>query len=179
MRLPATRPERDMEKVIVRETVFTDEFCKKEGRVIYAVALRILGDKEKARDVVQDVWLRALKYGAGFQGEAERTTYLYKMTANECFRFQKSDKTGFGELDDEPVLPEDDGPLRQVELANLAQAVDRCIERLTPLQKAAISYYIHGGLPYKEIARMLGVSDDGVASLIARARTRIKKFLDL
>ncbi len=168
-----------MKKPVVHETFYTNEFCKKHGRVVYALAFRVLGDRERARDVVQEVWLKVLKYGGDFQGQAERTTYIYRVTVNECFRDQEKHTIACEELDDDMQLPEDDGPDRQLERRDLYAMFDRCIDRLPDLQKTALTLYVNGGLLYREISRVLGVDEKIVGMAISRARRRIKKALDM
>jgi len=168
-----------MKRPIIRKTFYTDEFCKTHGRVVYTLACRILGDKERARDVVQEVWLRVLKYAGEFHGEAERTTYLYRVTLNECLREEKRNKVTLEELDDETFLSEDDAPHRQLEAKDLTEAFNRGLDQLNPLQKAALTLYIHEGKLYKEISATLGVDEKIVATAISRGRRRIKKALDM
>ncbi len=163
----------------VRETVYTDEFCKKHGRVVYALALRVLGDKERARDLEQEVWLRVMMYSGEFHGESERATYIYKIAKNECFRDQEKHRLTFQELDDDMPLPDYDGPDRQLERQDLFAMFDRCIDALPELQKAALILYVYGGLLYKEISSVLGVDEKIVGMAISRARRRIKKALDM
>ena len=48
----------------------------------YTLAYRLTGNEEDARDVVQDAYLRAFKGLRKFRGDAQFTTWLYRITAN-------------------------------------------------------------------------------------------------
>ncbi|HUT58272.1 MAG TPA: RNA polymerase sigma factor [Phycisphaerae bacterium] len=49
---------------------------------MYRVALRILGDDDKAQDVVQDACVKALRAAGGFNGRSALTTWLHRITVN-------------------------------------------------------------------------------------------------
>ena len=55
---------------------------RKYGVVVYRRLLRLLGRKEEARDGMQEVFVRALRHGRQFRGEAEAGTWLYRITTN-------------------------------------------------------------------------------------------------
>src|ERR1700690_2653158 len=49
---------------------------------MYTLAYRLTGNEDDARDVVQDAYLRAYKGLRRFRGDAQFTTWLYRITAN-------------------------------------------------------------------------------------------------
>ena len=53
-------------------------------RPIYALAYRIIGREEDARDVCQETFLRAFRALGGFKGEAKFSSWLYRITLNLC-----------------------------------------------------------------------------------------------
>src|SRR3954471_3692564 len=53
-------------------------------RPIYALAYRVIGREEEARDVCQEAFLRALRALPGFKGQAEFCSWLYRITLNLC-----------------------------------------------------------------------------------------------
>src|SRR2546430_11224121 len=91
---------------------------------VYALAYRLTGNEEDARDVVQDAYLRAYKGLKRFRGEAQFSTWMYRITANcASTAMTKGKKHRHEELEDEAPLadarPEHDpeavgdaGPLR-------------------------------------------------------------------
>src|SRR6187401_2811131 len=53
-------------------------------RPIYALAYRVIGREEDARDVAQETFLRAFRALSGFKGEAKFSSWLYRITLNLC-----------------------------------------------------------------------------------------------
>src|ERR1044071_658456 len=53
-------------------------------RPIYALAYRVIGREEEARDVVQEAFLRAFRALPGFKGQAKFSSWLYRITLNLC-----------------------------------------------------------------------------------------------
>src|SRR6187397_3457708 len=53
-------------------------------RPIYALAYRVIGREEEARDLVQEAFLRAYRSLGGFRGDAKFSSWLYRITLNLC-----------------------------------------------------------------------------------------------
>ena len=53
-------------------------------RPIYALAYRVIGREEDARDVAQETFLRAFRALSGFKGQAKFSSWLYRITLNLC-----------------------------------------------------------------------------------------------
>src|SRR5512142_3282422 len=53
-------------------------------RPIYALAYRVIGREEEARDVCQEAFLRAFRGLPGFKGQAKFSSWLYRITLNLC-----------------------------------------------------------------------------------------------
>jgi RNA polymerase sigma factor (sigma-70 family) len=54
------------------------------GQPIYALAYRVIGREEEARDVAQETFLRAFRALSGFKGQAKFSSWLYRITLNLC-----------------------------------------------------------------------------------------------
>src|SRR6201996_4416626 len=59
-----------------------DELVKATYTDMYTLAYRLTGNEEDARDVVQEAYLRAYRGLKRFRGDAQFTTWLYRITAN-------------------------------------------------------------------------------------------------
>src|ERR1700734_2471256 len=60
------------------------------SRAIYYLALRFLGDPQKAEDATHDVFLKALRKFDQFRGEASARTWLYRIAINHCRNLQQT-----------------------------------------------------------------------------------------
>src|SRR2546430_15699336 len=60
------------------------------NRAIYYLALRFLGDPQKAEDATHDVFLKAFRKMDQFRGEASWRTWLYRIAINHCRNLQQA-----------------------------------------------------------------------------------------
>jgi RNA polymerase sigma-70 factor (ECF subfamily) len=61
-------------------------------RPIYALAYRVIGREEEARDVCQEAFLRAFRALPGFKGQAKFSSWLYRITLNLCRDWMRRQK---------------------------------------------------------------------------------------
>src|SRR5580692_9746419 len=86
------------------------------SRAIYYLALRFLGDPQKAEDATHDVFLKALRHLDQFRGEASARTWLYRIAINHCKNMRAAwhDRHVLPSSDNEFLerLPGGESPLR-------------------------------------------------------------------
>jgi RNA polymerase sigma factor (sigma-70 family) len=144
-----------------------------------SVAYRMLGSLTEADDAVQDAWLRFSRAGAS---EVENLGgWLTTIVARVCLnmlrsrRSRRDDAAGV-HLPDPVVIP--DGSLAPDEEAVLADSVGLALlvvlDTLTPAERLAFVLHDTFGLPFDEIAPMVGRSPAAARQLASRARRRIK-----
>src|SRR5712691_4962983 len=81
-----------------------EEVVRRTYRHVYTQAYRLVGDRQEAEDVAQDAYFRAFRGLAGFRGEAQFETWLYRIVANAAMSHLRR-KRRFGEV---VTYPEDD-----------------------------------------------------------------------
>src|SRR5919108_2922607 len=59
-----------------------EEVVRRTYRHVYTQALRLVGDRQEAEDVAQEAYLRVFRGLAGFRGDAQFETWLYRIVAN-------------------------------------------------------------------------------------------------
>jgi len=132
-------------------------------RPIYALAYRVIGREEEARDVAQETFLRAFRALGGFKGQAKFSSWLYRITLNLCRDWIRKEKRT-------PVSQAPEG-IDIIELAGeavphetieqligrkeLGRAVSRAMAMLPEEQRTAIILKEYHGLTFQEIADML------------------------
>lgn len=145
-------------------------FVQNQKRV-FSVALNFFGgDEAAAKDVTQQVFLKIFAKLEMFRGEAEFTTWLYRITINACLderrktrRFLSfSDFFGFG---DERVRRTQDEKIYRREIAD---EVQKAVAQLKPKFRLPILLKYVEGLSYEEIAGVLECSMGTVASRLNR-----------
>jgi RNA polymerase sigma-70 factor, ECF subfamily len=136
---------------------------------LFGFCLGILGNRESARDLVQEVFFRLLKYRESFRPEAPFAPWLYRLARNACIdHLRKSGRERPAEPDLDrpdptPLIPEE--LERKEELAKLQAALGRLPEDKRELLLLARS----GTLSYEQIAALLGCSVGALKVRVHRA----------
>lgn len=133
-------------------------------RPIYALAYRVIGREEDARDVCQETFLRAFRALGGFKGQAKFSSWIYRITLNLCRDWirrerrqpvaQAPEGVDIVELASENALPVESVE-DLVARRELGQAVARAMADLPEEQRTAIILKEYHGLTFQEIADLL------------------------
>ena len=165
-----------------------EEIVKAHEKNVYTLALRMSHNREDALDLSQEIFLRVYKALPGFKGEASFSTWLYRLSYNLCvdhirkvkrrnelpLTVHYSDSTEEQEIDwpDARYNPESEWEKKE-----LRESIALSMEKLTPEQRAILTFREIQGLSYDEIARTLKLSEGTVKSRLARAREALRKIL--
>lgn len=159
-----------------REDSFSELVRRHEDR-IFALALRMTGNRPDALDATQDTFLIAARRASTWRGEASFGTWLYRIGINATHDLLRK-KKGWETLEADPVegvaAPArgfDESVALQVDLA-------RALASLPPLYREAVVMHDLGDLPYDAIARLTGVGIGTVKSRISRGRRRLAELLE-
>lgn len=133
-------------------------------RPIYALAYRVIGREEDARDVCQDTFLRAYRSINGFRGQAKFSSWLYRIALNLCRdwirRQRRTPVVQAPEGVDLIEMAGERGPVESVEdlvaRRDLGAIVQRAMRALTDDQREAIVLKEYHGLTFQEIAELQG-----------------------
>ncbi len=149
---------------------------------LWAVALRTLGDPEKAADALQEAMISAFRRAASYRGDAAVTTWLHRIVVNACL-----DQVRRGRVRAEEPLPDEVSEFRARASApeppdpaeRLAErtAVLEALRTLPEEQRHALVLVDMEGYPVAEAARMLGCPEGTVKSRCARGRARLLPLL--
>jgi RNA polymerase sigma-70 factor (ECF subfamily) len=133
-------------------------------RPIYALAYRVIGREEDARDVAQETFLRAFRALSGFKGQAKFSSWLYRIALNLCRDWirrerrtpvaQAPEGVDLIELASEVTVSESIEDL--VSRKELGRAVAKAMAMLPEEQRTAIILKEYHGLTFQEIADLLG-----------------------
>ncbi|HEX3511969.1 MAG TPA: sigma-70 family RNA polymerase sigma factor [Solirubrobacteraceae bacterium] len=182
-RRPVQTPERDL----VHEaqaggvgafeqlaTAYTDR--------LYAVIVRLVGDRTEAEDVLQETLLRAWRGINRFQGRSMFSTWLYRIAINESNRvLERRWRRGtVVSVDEESVqvpAPAHDGPASQAEHEELRQSLDVAVAALAPPYRTALVLRDIEGLSTREAAKIAGVGEAAFKSRLHQARLQVRSAL--
>jgi RNA polymerase sigma-70 factor (TIGR02957 family) len=149
--------------------------------VAFAIAYRMLGTVSEAEDVVQEALLRvhqALDRGEEIASpRAFVATVATRLAINELRSARARRERYVGEWLPEPIITGgDEDPAQQAEMADsLSLAVLVLLESLSPEQRAVLLLHDVFDYPYREIATIVGKSEDNVRQLATRARRHVEE----
>ncbi len=155
-------------------------------KIVYNLAFRMMYHSEDAKDISQEVFLKAYRNIGNFDERASFSTWLYRITYNTCIdemrrqkgkqnysiedEFENEDGVMQRQVADSGDTPEE-AILKKEQRAEILQALDTLSEE----HKMAIILRDVKGLSYEEIAEILQISLGTVKSRISRARNQCKQ----
>ncbi len=146
----------------------------------YNLARWIMSNDQDAEDMVQESYLRAFKYFAGYQGGNSRS-WLLTIVRNTCYTWLRQNRAQAltVDLDDEVYTSESDmlNPEVFLQDTNSHQMVRRALAKLPAESRELIVLREMEGLSYKEIANITRIPIGTVMSRLARSRQRLKECL--
>lgn len=145
-------------------------------RVMFALALRMLGEYEDARDATQNAFIRAYEGLDTYDPNRRFFSWLYRIVVNECLNFRR------GRRMTEPLgagleEPAEAGPLRQVENGERSALIDAALVKLPEDQRMVVVLRHFADLSYAEIGDVVGVPEKTVKSRLFEARQRLGELL--
>src|SRR5919112_1312831 len=154
-------------------------------RPIYALAYRVIGREEDARDVAQETFLRAFRALSGFKGHAKFSSWLYRITLNLCRDWiRKERRTPVSQAPEGIDIIELAGagtPAETIEQLvgrkELGRAVSKAMAMLPDEQRTAIILKEYHGLTFQEIAELLDCPLSTVKTRLYQGLTVLRKQL--
>jgi RNA polymerase sigma-70 factor (ECF subfamily) len=143
-----------------------DMLYRTYGGMVLRRARTLLGDDSAAQDMVQEVFMKAIRAFPGFRGESSLTTWLYQVTTNHCLNAIRDGARRRRAL--ERRMPAEEPISSSAEDRVGVEELLRQLPR--ELCEVAIYYYVDQ-MNQDEIAELLGVSERTV-------RNRLKEFRD-
>lgn len=153
---------------------FADLYAE-HSRAIFYLALRFLGDPQKAEDATHDVFLKAFRKMDQFRGEASWRTWLYRIAINHCRNIQQSwnERHMFSNADEavwENATAQSDSPLRVLETKELGERIQKTLDALPDEYRLLLLLIADQQLSYEEVATLTEQSADAVRGKLHRAR---------
>jgi RNA polymerase sigma-70 factor (ECF subfamily) len=152
-----------------------DELVRRHERSIYLLALRYLGVPEDARDVTQRAFVQAYRQLERFRGQASFRTWIYRIASNlalDTLRARGREARLAAELL-EPAPVDGDKLGEREERVRLRKAV----AELPPKQRLVVELRIFDELPFREVAEIVGSSEDSAKVNFHHALKRLRALL--
>lgn len=145
--------------------------------VVAGIARRMLKDEAESEDVAQEAMLRLWRSAAGLElGPGGLRPWLRRVTSNLCIdRVRSGQRTVV--TDEVPEVAEPATQVSDLEGRDLSARVTAAMQALPERQRLALTLFHHEGLSQVDVGRAMGISDEAVESLLARARRALKASL--
>jgi RNA polymerase sigma-70 factor (ECF subfamily) len=155
-----------------------EELVRRTSADTFTLARRLVSDDEDARDVVQEAYLRAYRSIGRFRGDAQFTTWLYRITANcASTHLGRRRRHRHDELDEEVDVPDtqpDHDPQVAADGTLLREQLEAAIADLPARLRAVVVLRDIYDLSHAEIAEQLGISESAAKVRLHRARRRLR-----
>lgn len=143
-------------------------------KVMYTVALRMVGNPEDARDATQDAFVKAFQRLATFDSRYKFYSWMYRILINECLNVNR-DRRPEEPLDADAAGA--DSPFHSALEAERVVQINVALEQLTPEYRTVVVLRHFAGQSYEEIAEALSIPEKTVKSRLYSARQQLGELL--
>ena len=173
-------------------SAFEELMYRFQGRV-QSLFRHLIGNREIAEDLTQDVFLRVFRARKSYQPSAKFSTWIFAIANNVALNQLRSQRrkpeTQFGGEANETfssaifdpaevmVAGSESMPARQLDKNELREMVRLAIEALNERQRMAVLLNRFEGMNYAEIADVMQLSPQAVKSLLCRAHVQLRSLL--
>jgi RNA polymerase sigma factor (sigma-70 family) len=156
--------------------------------IVFSQAFRMIGEQEAAEDAAQDAFISAFRHLSGYRGGSFKA-WLLRIVTNACYdelrRRKRRPTTPLEPLDDDDeevesprwIADPGESPEQAAERAELAQALQHCLDDLPDDFRAVVLLVDVQGLDYAQVSQSMGKPLGTVKSRLARARLRLRDCL--
>ncbi len=168
--------QRIVERVVSGETDLFRLLVARHQRSVYALGTGFFRSAEDASDFTQEVFLKAFKNLAGFQGRARFSTWLYRIAYNTGLNGIKR-RREYRSLAEDAELPDHDGPERQAIRRAAGTAVAEAVAGLPERFKVCVDLYFFYDRSHQEIEALTGIPVNTIKSHVFRAKKLLRERL--
>ncbi len=166
-----------------------DELIRATYADVYKLARRMLADPDEAADATQEVFIRVMRSVVGFRGEAAFGTWLHRVTVNVCLTTLRkrtrnrqaglvAGRTPFALPDDQAAIAGDEAsPGDRAETADLVRRSEDALAKLNEEARTVVVLRDIEGLSTKEVADLLGVTENVVKVRLHRAHAKLRELV--
>lgn len=163
-----------------------EELIYRYDKMVLHIALKYTGNSDNAKDIYQDVFIKAFKGLSNFQFKSEFSTWLFRIATNTCITFKrKYNKTKHFSLNDDEDLnflssiPDDESlPDKLVVNSEHGEKIDAALNNLSPNQKMSFLLKHYEGYKIREIAEMMNCKEGTIKKYLFEAVRKLKLQLE-
>lgn len=152
------------------------------GRPAYTLAVRMLGDRGLAEEVLQDTCIEVIRHVGGFRDDAAFGGWVKRIAVNKCLAYyrsawhRKAESLAADEDAEEPAWEPVDSDDPATRVAD-RQSLERALAALPPTARAVVWLYDVEGYSHQEIAAAMGRTVSFSKSRLSRAHEQLREQL--
>lgn len=188
---PSPKQDNDwlwIEKILEGDSSAFEQIFNKYKVSIINLSFRFIRNREIAEEVAQEVFIKVYEKKVHFDPRSKFSTWLYRVTVNASMDFLRKKKFSFRSLE-EPMGDADSGentlldhisdsrspsPKQSIETEEIQKLVRQEIDRLPENLRGPILLYQFEEMPYREIAKILGITEKAVEKRLYHAKQLLR-----
>lgn len=148
-----------------------DQYC--DG--MFLVAMRFLGNKDDAEDIVQESFIRAFQKINQYKGEVTFGAWLKKIVVNKCIDFVRTNKIRFEELNENvPIVDDEDWSVPD---GTTIKIIHCAMKNVPEKYKYVVQLFLMEGYDHSEIAQILNITESACRTRLMRGKGYLKELL--
>jgi RNA polymerase sigma-70 factor (ECF subfamily) len=177
------RREEDHDHKLVEKSLEGDgrafgKLVRKHHDLVFSVVRGIMGQREDAEDVVQEIFIKIFRNLASYRGDARLSTWIYRIARNEAINTVSRSRPDFEPFDESSGhVSRERGPEENLARKRSKRFVEELLDPLDEQHRIAIELRYMGEKSYTEIAEIMDIPIGTVKTYIYRAKSAMKKRL--
>lgn len=145
---------------------------------IYSMILKYVRNREDARDLTQETFIKAYNSLGSFRGDSSLYTWIYKIAVNLAINFKtRSRVSSFQSIEDHTKIYSGDAPSDSILRKEISDKIDRSVKRLPEKQRMVFVLRYYEERPYAEISELMGITEGAAKANFHQALKKMKSDL--
>jgi RNA polymerase sigma-70 factor (ECF subfamily) len=166
-----------------------EELIYRHDKSVLGIALKFTGDRDEAKDIYQEVFMRVYKGLKNFESKSEFSTWLYRIATNVCLTYKSKSKkhletsiseqieTEEDEINKYEFIDEEMDPAEYMLNRDLENIIHNAVESLSSRQRITFILKHYEGYKIREIAEMLNCKEGTIKKYLFDAVRNLRKIL--
>lgn len=168
-----------IERVLSGQTNNFSFIVEKYKDIVFSIALKVLRNREDAEEMAQESFIKAFKSLHTFKGKAKFSTWLYRITYNNCISEVRKKKLKYVSTDDVQIPDEpEEINLDGIPEENRSKYIKAALEKLPEVEYTLVLLYYFEDKSIEEIAKITRISESNVKVKLFRARKKLYAILN-
>lgn len=153
------------------------ELYNRYVNAMYHTIIRMVGSREDAEDITQEVFVKVFQKLDSFRNEATLGAWIKRIAVNAALNFLRRQQDFFTDPVDEGKTGESEPEIDETEWANNLALIHEGIKKLPAGCRTVLNLYLLEDYTHREVADMLGISESTSKTQYKRARRLLREML--